>query len=69
MKVVSMDDVTCLVEDWKNLWEPKILSYGDRESKSSKSLLTKLSGKSLTCIDPQSESASGIKCKCIGFVV
>ena len=37
----SNDDVVYLVEEWKTVWQSKVLSYGDREAKS---LSTKLSG-------------------------
>ena len=40
----SNADVVSLVEEWKNVWQPKVLLCGDREAKTSKTLSTKLSG-------------------------
>ena len=38
----SNDDVVYLVEEWKTVWQSKVLSYGDREAKSLSTI--KLSG-------------------------
>ena len=37
-------DVASLVEDWRKVWEPKILEVGDMEKESSKALQNKLEG-------------------------
>lgn len=42
--MANSNDVESLVDEWRTVWEPKILCYGDKESKTSKTLKAKLSG-------------------------
>ena len=64
MRAMNIDDVACIVEDWKNVWEPKILAHGERESQSSKSMQTKLAGGYVmlltSCVCP--DVGSGVLC-------
>lgn len=42
--ITKCSDVIGFVTEWKTVWEPKVLSFGEREAATSKSLSKKLLG-------------------------